>query len=440
VNPARNIFVCCAFIALPLITHADGKHDHGAWIDVPASWTRGVENGVLTLVPDDLNSGESLLLLVEPPSTSSETLAADYARALTDLAPWTPVGDPVEQSFDSGWVFRFGVGVVELDGVRYTAETAVARHGDQMVRFWVLADSDDTFNRYKPAIGTAISSVQDLTLGAAAAGTPPGQTAAPVSATPLDDTFGQGISGVYVGLERGLSASAGFGQGPRQTYNQSTGQFETSTTASAPGVQTSIGDYVEVDILFPDGSYRRRLPARGLASDLNWDRANFPVWWGRWSRDGDDIITERGGYRTTYRINGNELISDRDRPWAKLPHAAVRRIEGSFARADYRDAGAPRLVLFADGRYEDRGDFLRMVGSAFNLLVPDGDTMMSQWSDAEARRALGAGNGNYSFSDYTLQLNDRDGRVWQFGVYLPPGADVSEPQQLTINGYQLLRD
>ena len=257
-----------------------------------------------------------------------------------------------------------------------------------MARFWALADSDDTFNRYKAAIGTAISSVQDLTLGTAVADAPRGQMAAPVSVTRPDGAFGQGVSGVYVGLERGLSASAGLGQGPQQTYNQNTGQFETSSTGMAPGVQTSIADYTEVDVLFPDGSYRRRMPDRGLASDLAWDRQNRQPLWGTWSRQGDVIVTNRSGYKTTYRINGNELISERDRAWVKLALPQNERIDGSFARADYRDAGAPRLVLYADGRYEDRGGFLRMVGSASNLVVPDGHTLVSRWTDAEAQQAL----------------------------------------------------
>lgn len=432
----RLIF--CALIAPAFVALADEPKDPGSWLDVPVSWTRSIEEGVITATPGDLPAGASFLMLIDPPSSTDETIAASFERALTDLAPWRPVGSVEEVALESGWIFRYGIGVVELNGETYTAETAVARYDNLLVRFWVLADSDDTFNRYKDAIGTAISSAQDLTASTAISA-----NAAPIGsgvATPLATDFGQGISGVYVGLERGLSASAGFGQGQRQIYNQSTGQFETSTTGMAPGVQTSIGDYNEVDILFPDGSYRRRLPTRGLESDLNWDRASFPSWWGHWSRQGDIIITDRGGYRTTYRVNGNELISERDRPWAKLPHVASMRIEGSFARADYRDANAPRLILYADGRYEDRGEFLRMIGSVFNLIVPNGETMVSQWSSREEQRALGAGSGEYRFSNYTLTLNDSDGRVWQFAVYLPPDTDAAKPRQLTLNGHLLLGD
>ncbi|MCJ7555818.1 MAG: hypothetical protein MUP90_02755 [Gammaproteobacteria bacterium] len=95
----------------------------------------------------------------------------------------------------------------------------------------------------------------------------------------------------------------------------------------------------------------------------------------------------------------------------KLPLPQYSRIEGSFARADYRDAGAPRPVLHADGRYEDRNGFLRMVGSASNLVVPDGHALVSRWSDTEAQGALAGGSGNYTFESFTLMLNDSDGRV-----------------------------
>jgi len=124
----------------------------------------------------------------------------------------------------------------------------------------------------------------------------------------------------------------------------------------------------------------------------------------------------------------------------KLPLPQNERIDGSFARADYRDAGAPRLVLYADGRYEDRGGFLRMVGSASNLVVPDGHTLVSRWTDAEAQQALAGGSGSYTFEAFTLTMNDRDGRVWQIGFYIPPGENIAAPLQLVIGSYLLMRD
>jgi hypothetical protein len=360
-----------------------------------------------------------------------------YDRALRDLAPWRPVGDPVEQRFDTGWLFRMGVGVVELGGATYTAQTVVALNGTQRVRIWALADSDDTFNRYKTAIAIAISSVQDLTHPAAAA---PSTAPAPgLTTTTLDPQFGKGVSGAYIGLERGLRASAGAG-GQGLVLDLATNYISIGNAPGTPEVRTSIQDYLEVDVFLPDGSYRRGLPIRGLGADLGWDRAQQPVFWGTWQKDGDRIVIRRGSYTTSYTQRGDQLVSDRERPWRKLPVMASVRVEGVFARDDFRDAGAPRLAFHADGTYEDRGGFLHMVGAASNLVVPDGGVMVSRWSDAEARRAMGGGSGTYTLEDYTLTLRDRDGRVWQINAYVPPTEQPPRTRNLVINTYVLVAD
>ena len=387
---------------------------------------------MVAVSPNDLPPGATLVLMVEPPRKSNESLAAAYEQALRDLGPWRPVGSPAEQRFANGWVFRFGVGVATLEGRNYTAETAVARRGQLRVRFWVLANSDATFNRYKGAIGTAIASAQDITHPPARAAAPP---PASLKSARLDPKFGQGVSGVYVGLERGLSLHAGAGTGPQQVFNQSSGRYETSQTGTAPQLQTQISDYSEVDVLYPDGTYRRKLPVRGLPTELSWERQA-----GTWQRQGKKIVVRRGSYTTSYTIqNDRTLISERGRAWTKVASPRAR-LDGVYARADYREARAPRLVLGADGSYEDRGGFLHMIGTAWNLVVPDGDAMIKRWSDAQARRALGPGSGTYALEDFTLTLRDRDGRVWQFNIYLPPGESAPRPRRLVINGRSLVRD
>lgn len=413
------------------------------WLDVPATWSSKVENGVIVLTPNDLPSGTTLVLRVEPLAKSNKPLAKAYAQALRDLGPWQPVGEPAEQRFDNGWVFRLGVGVATLKGKKYTAQTAVARRGDLLVRFWALADSDDTFNRYKNAVGIAIASAQDITHPSAIASAPSGAPAevAALKTHKPDPAFGKGVSGVYVGIERGLSASAGVGSGPQQVFNQSTGRYETSNTGTATVPMAQISDYAEVDVFYPDGTYRRRLPVRGLASDPNWERRQQKDLWGNWQRDGDKLIVRRGSYVTSYTIEKDgSLTSDRGRPWTKLAPLSGSRLDGAYARADYRDASAPRLMLRADGSYEDRGDFLRMIGSPWHLVAPDGDAMLARWSDAEARRALSGGSGTYMLENFTLTLRDRDGRVWQVNAYVPPGETPPKPRRLVINGRALIRD
>lgn len=421
------LLVMAAAVALPALPASGaGPADAYAaapWLDVPSGWSRTLQEGsVVAVMPDDLPAGRSFLLLVEPPGASTATLAEDYEAALADLGPWSPVGQPIEQATDGGWVFRLGVGVTRLGGETYTAQTAVARRGSLRARFWALADSDDTYNRYKAALGNAIASVQDLTAPAAPA-PPAGPTpdraasAPPAAGSGLDPGFGQGLSGVYVGLERGLVPGAG------------------------PAVpRLTIADAMEVDVLFPDGTYRRRLPIRGFGGDMAWERRQQPALWGTWTRQGNQVVVRRGSYSTVYTVAGTDLVSDRDRLWRKLPPAGGTRLEGSYAREDYRDSTAPRLVLHADGRYEDRGGFLRMVGSAWHLVVPDGDTLVERWSQAEADRALAGGSGTYTFDAFTLALDDRDGRRWQINAYLPPGESLPSPARLVINGRALVRD
>ena len=410
------IGIAALFIAIggpaTAVSQADAAKS-APWLDVPASWSRKVENNVVALTPGDLPPGSSLLLLVELPTKSKESLAEAYDRALKDLGPWRPVGDPVEQSFPTGWTFRLGVGVSTLQGKSYTAQTAVARRGDLCVRFWAFADSDGTFNRYKDALGIAIASAQDITSPPIQAATPAGP-ALPVGAEP-DPAFGKGISGVYAGIERGAIA--------------------------LPQGQSHISDFMEVDVFYPDGAYRRRLPVRGLASDRGWDQQQQPVLWGTWRREGNQVVVRRGSYTTSYTIQDERtLISDRGRPWAKVDPRSGARLDGVYARGDYRDADAPRLLLRADGTYEDRGDFLRMIGSAWNLVVPDGNTMVARWSDAEAKRAMGAGSGTYTLSAFALTLHDRDGRLWQINAYVPPGEALPMAGRLVLNGRLLVRD
>jgi len=439
VHPSGVTATLVALLSLapPVGAQQPTARELAPWLDVPAAWSRTVEGARIAVVPNDLPRGASLLFIVEPPVASGESLAGAYGRAIGELGRWRPVGEPTEQGFETGWTFRFGIGVVELDGRSYTALAAVARKGDRLARFWALADADDTYNRYQAAVMTGISSVQDIDRQPVAAA-PPSPSAAPAPPG-VDAAFGTGVTGAYLGLERGVRASAGAG-GQELVLDLATGFLSVGNAPGAPQVRTSVQDYLEVDVLLADGSYRRGLPVRGLAGDLAWDRAHLPVFWGTWRREGDRIVTQRGSYVTAYTLAGDRLVSERDRPWRKLPLLANARVEGSFARADYRDADAPRLVLRRDGTYEDRGDFLRMVGSAWHLVVPDGDAMLSRWSDAEARRALAGGSGTYVLDAFTLTLRDRDGRVWQVNAYVPPSETLPAPRYFVVNGYVLIRD
>ena len=379
------------------------------WLELPASWNRIVEEGVISAAPKEVDAGATLLFMVEPIKSEAGKIDADYEQALEDLGPWRAVAQPTVQPAGNGWTFKMGVGVATLDGKKYTALTAVARNGNQRARFWAMADSDATYNTWQGDIVNAIASVQD----ANAQARPVAVAAVPAQATPTNAGAGKGIPGVYVGIERGMSSSTG---------------------------GNAIVDAEEVDVFYADGSYRRGMPVRGLASNLAWEKSQQAIRWGSWRQQGGNVIADRSGYVTQYGVQGNDLVDSRGRIWRKVSAPANRHLEGAYARADYRDGGAPRLILHANGSYEDRGDFLRMIGGAWHLVVPDGDAMLSRWSDAEARRALGASDGSYEFNQFTLTLNSSDGRQWQINAYIPPGENTSTPRRLVINGRQLLRD
>ncbi|MGE0552223.1 MAG: hypothetical protein AB7R55_02210 [Gemmatimonadales bacterium] len=399
---------------------ADSARQLTAWLDVPSGWLRSVDQGVVAVRPDDLSSGQSLILLVDPLAETSDDLATSYEQALRDLGPWRPIETPRDQQLGNGWSFRHGLGVATLDGRSYTAHTAVGLQGARRVRIWVLANSDATYNRYQAQVLSAIASVQDIPAEGAVASSASAVDAIPTGEVPPG--FGEGVSGVYIGIERGLSASAGVAPGG----------------GTAPA--SYVGDYSEVDVFFPDGTYRRRLPLRGLASDSVWERRQQPVLWGTWSRDGNRITVQRGSYRTSYTIDGETLVNDRGRAWAKVPVPRNARLDGTYVRADFRDPDAPRLVLRADGSYEDRGGFLRMVGTAWHLVVPNGDVLVSRWSDAQARQIMGGGSGTYTYDGFTLTLSDRDGRVWMINALVPADESLPQPQRLYIHGRALVRE
>jgi len=409
----RLMEVLALLLLLPVMvwSQQSSAQNSAPWLDIPASWSRIIKENVLILVPDDLPPGAVLMFMIEPPVPHKQTLEGAYQKALNDLGPWKPVGQVQEQAANNDWRFRFGVGVTQLEGVSYTALTAVALRRDLLARFWMLADSDTTYNRYQSTVLNAISSVQDIKNASGAVSAP---APAAKAASKLDPAFGKGLSGVYVGIVRSVRASA--------------------------AVQTYIDDYEEIDVFFPDGTYRRRLPIRGLNSDLAWERQQQLPLWGNWQQQGSSIIVRRGNYQSRYTLQGQQLIDDRGRAWYKVKLPAAQRIDGVYARADFRDADAPRLILRANGSYEDQGGFLRMVSSSGNLVEPDGDTMLARLNESEYKKLRRPSSGTYSYENFTLTLHAQDGRIWQVNTFVPSSESFPKVRQMVVNGYKLQRD
>jgi len=100
-----------------------------SWLDVPPHWGRGVLNGLVVATPNDVPQGATMRLLVEPTNESTQSLNKEYEQATRDLGPWTPIGDPINQTFENGWAFRQGVGTVILNDRKFIGNIAVAKRG-----------------------------------------------------------------------------------------------------------------------------------------------------------------------------------------------------------------------------------------------------------------------------------------------------------------------
>jgi len=436
-----------ATAALPLFVDAQSPAELAPWLTLPPGWFTTVESGFVVAVPGDLAPGAALLVRVEPVRELDGDLDSDYPEAVADLGPWTPAADPTTLEPGKGWTYRFGVGVAELDGQPYTALVAVARGGRLRARFWVLADNDETYTRYQTAWANAITSVQRLTdQGTVAAGpgtAVPGEPATRVEpyvvpAGGLPEGFGKGISGAYVGWERGLTASAGTG-GLAMTFDPRTGQLGSAVSGAAPTVRTTVVDYETLQVFLPDGTYRFGLPYRGLGGDVPGDRRMIPPRWGTWREENGRVVVTRGGWRGEYVVDSGMLIDDRDRPWVKVKLPEAMRVEGIFVRQDFQDPVAPRLLLHTDGTYEDVGGFMGMVASAMALVAPDGDTGVERWTQREADYWLKRPSaGTYTLEKFTLSLTAQDGRQWQVGTYVPSDEPQDAPCRMVINTYRLV--
>ena len=438
-----GLLAFAATSTLPVSAEAQSVAQLAPWLNLPPGWSTHVENGVVVATPGDLGPGSALLVLIEPVKDLDGDLDSDYPQAVADLGgPWTPAADPETLEPGHGWSYRLGVGVTELQGQPYTALTAVARAGRQRARFWVLADNDDTYIRYQTAWANAITSVQRLTEQSTAAGEPATVQPYVTPPTGIPDGFGQGISGAYVGMDRGLVASAGTG-GQAMTFDPRTGQLGSATSGSMTAPSSTIVDFEAIMLFLPDGTFRYGLPYRGMASDLPWDRNAIKPRWGTWRQENGRVYLARGGWKGEYVVENGVLFDNRGGPWVKLQLPGPQHVEGVFVREDFQDEGAPRLILHADGTYQDPGgygnSFINMVASSMALVAPDGDSGTERWTQQEADYWLRRpSRGTYTLDRFTLQLTADDGRMWQVATYIPSNQPQDVPCRMAINTRQLV--
>ena len=395
-------------VLLPGQARADNARKLVPWLDLPANWALSVKDGIVTAVPGDLVPGTILVLMVEPEGQSKLTLHQEYEKALQDVGgPWTPIGEANDQTVDGGWVYRIGVGKVILEGTPYIGEVAVARKDLRRVRFWVLADSDVTFNRHKSVVATAMASAQDITLKATPA-SPPAPKGSSRSAPGVPEGFsppqaiaglGKGLTGAWAGLMRRASASA----------------------SSTSGIDLTLR--WEMIVFLADGTYTTLPPQTGL------DHADLEIlrprgFFGRYTISGKSVRLETSnGIVSTYAWQGKELKATGKTSGTGLTRVdsgVGLRLDGTFARRDitpkdFPGDALPTLTFGTDGRFVDHR------GGVYSV-----------FSSNDPYNA--SGQGRYSIANNSLYLIYEDGRRKKIAfAVLPKAGDArTSPSWLLV--------
>jgi hypothetical protein len=196
--------------------------------------------------------------------------------------------------------------------------------------------------------------------------------------------------------------------------------FSTHHQIQSSSYLTSFFNYIKINLKYQEGKIekvdrhdRRIILDERLTMDIF---AALPPTSGI-LQQGISIIVRRGNYQARYTLQGQQLIDERGRTWYKVKLPAAQRIDGVYARADFRDADVPRLILRADG-----------------------DTMLTRLNEFDYKKLLRSGSGTYSFENFTLTLYAQDGRLWQINTFVPPNESFPKVRHMVVNGYKLQRD
>ena len=211
--------------------------------------------------------------------------------------------------------------------------------------------------------------------------------------------FGEGLSGVYFGMGRRFALTPGSGL---QGMND-----------------------VRIIVVLPDGKWRESLPLRGLETDIAADRRDFDHW-GVWTASG-------GVVRAT--AQNDEVVLDAQ-SWTKLSPIDGLRTDGVFVveNSGWEGGGEPKLVLHADGTFEDRSGLSNFVGT-----TRDFDGVPKHLTPQMEDFVQKPGGGNYEFRNFTLLLRFSDGRVRRMSVYAPPNDNSKQPARLVVQDKVLVR-
>jgi len=143
-------------------------HDpRAAWLELPRGWTRGQVNDLVIAVPGATPGGTTLLLVVEPVRVvASGSIEDDLARAAAAPGLWSPGGSPPWRETSDGWTHLVASGELALASTVCPSLVGVARRNALRARFWAVADSVDTRERFRSAVLDAVASVRRFVEGA----------------------------------------------------------------------------------------------------------------------------------------------------------------------------------------------------------------------------------------------------------------------------------
>jgi hypothetical protein len=361
----------------------------------PPSWSGGDVQGSQVFRPGDLAQGATFAIVVPPSVAGTENfdqILEAGKRTISGGGGFHAAPQAVTGRSRGGWDFKYVLGDFQRGPGKFVGIVAAVRRAGQVGYILAMADSSGTLQKYAKEF---VSFLDSLGVEAGPAATPAAKQM-PASSP--------GLSGVYFGLERGLSLTA---------------------------AGTSYGNAGSLYIFLADGTYRHGLPMRGYPSDLPYDRSAVPSRWGTWAQTANEIVARRDREVLRFGITDGTTLTERDgnQEWHRLaPFPEGLRLEGSFVRADgERRPESPRLVLLKDGRFQTKGPFCQMIGSLHNIVEPRGYES-SNVPYGETDPIWKPGEGTYEFRGFSLTLRHRDGRVLQFAAYLPAGQDPQSPR------------
>ena len=429
-NSAAFRFHRCLFIAggAPL-ANAQGS-------SAPAGWATSTTGSITTYQPDNLPSGKTFQMTIQPPqSLAGQPLAAWFtARVQADLqqrAAQAHIGDP--QTNPDGFLLLL-VPYRDHAGQSWTAVYAVASRPDGAQLCSMVSNLPPQEMKTYVRSGAAIfgETVKQARLG---------QNPSPLKSDSHSSASVATNSATGVNVPAAQPGAGALGSKIAGILHEGRGM------STATGYQ-----YVEsVDLLLSDGWEYSGLT--GPPEDLNVESSRHaePQKWHRWQQQGSAVYLE---------VNGS---------WSKLDGDLVRPLESGSAlhkNLVHRNAttfvgmggtvGTDRISFYPNGHFERSANVLAgsgavqasggFSGSASSVTNRNGTAASSTGTYAGAGGSVtarsshsagggaGAATGTYRIIGYTVELDCANGQTQRLLAFYPfPGKPQVFMGQVTFN-------